>query len=305
MCAGIRAARSMNRYIPAIDVLMRQNPRLKPVLLTLTVKNGEDLQERFEHLTRSFRTLLQRYRDFKKKGRGFNQFCKIDGGFYTTEYTYNEKTKQWHPHIHIFALINDWIDQEELAETWHDITEDSYIVDVRRVRKTKEHGYSKAVAEVCKYALKFSDLSLENTWEAFLVLKGKRLTGSFGSMHGIKIPDTATPDEMPKEELPYLAMLYHFVFGKISYYDLVSTRHVEPQSKDDEEELRRQEGRSTVADVVEGACGVAFGERTLTPRPTTTKYTSKRKHWQVHPPVRVLVRQRIKRWDGYWCVLRI
>ena len=57
----------MNRYIPAIDVLMRQNPRLKPVLLTLTVKNGEDLQERFEHLTRSFRTLLQRYRDFKKK----------------------------------------------------------------------------------------------------------------------------------------------------------------------------------------------------------------------------------------------
>ena len=312
MCAGIRAARSMNRYIQRIDVLMRQNPRLKPVLLTLTVKNGEDLQERFEHLTRSFRTLLQRYRDFKKKGWGFNQFCKIDGGFYTTEYTYNEKTKQWHPHIHIFALINDWIDQEELAETWHDITHDSYIVDVRRVRKTKEHGYSKAVAEVCKYALKFSDLSLENTWEAFLVLKGKRLTGSFGSMHGIKIPDTATPDEMPKEELPYLAMLYHFVFGKISYYDLVTTRHVEPQANIDR--MSEEEGTTDrhdmreierVADVVEGACGVAFGERTLTPRPTTTKYTSKRKHWQVHPPVRVLVRQRIKRWDGYWCVLRI
>ena len=114
-----------------------------------------------------------------------------------------KKTKQWHPHIHIFALINDWIDQEELAETWHDITHDSYIVDVRRVKKkTKEHGYSKAVAEVCKYALKFSDLSLENTWEAFLVLKGKRLTGSFGSMHGIKIPDTATPDEMPKRGTP-------------------------------------------------------------------------------------------------------
>ena len=110
---------------------------------------------------------LDRYRDYRKKGRGFNQFCKIDGGFYTTEYTYNEKTKEWHPHIHIFALLNEWIDQEELAETWHDITLDSYIVDIRRVKKTKEHGYSKAVAEVCKYALKFSDLSLENTWGAF------------------------------------------------------------------------------------------------------------------------------------------
>ena len=287
MCAGIRAARSMNRYIPAIDVLMRQNPRLKPVLLTLTVKNGEDLQERFEHLTRSFRTLLQRYRDFKKKGRGFNQFCKIDGGFYTTEYTYNEKTKQWHPHIHIFALINDWIDQEELAETWHDITEDSYIVDVRRVRKTKEHGYSKAVAEVCKYALKFSDLSLENTWEAFLVLKGKRLTGSFGSMHGIKIPDTATPDEMPKEELPYLAMLYHFVFGKKSYYDLVITRHVEPQVRTDEEKQKQQ-----ASALAQGEAVFVFQGR-------------KKQHWQVSPYIRVRVKHRIKRWDGYWCVLRI
>ena len=112
--------------------------------------------------------------DYKKKGWGFNQFCKIDGAFYTTEYTYNEKTKQWHPHIHIFALLNQWIDQEELAETWHDITLDSYIVDIRRVKKTKEHGYAKGVAEVCKYALKFSDLSMENTFHAFLTFERQK-----------------------------------------------------------------------------------------------------------------------------------
>ena len=82
--------------------------------------------------------------------------------------------------------------------------------------KPKAEGYSKAVAEVCKYALKFSDLSTENTWHAFLSLKGKRLTGSFGSMHGVKIPDTATPDDKPSEELPYMEMLYRFVFGKKS-----------------------------------------------------------------------------------------
>ena len=229
MCAGIRAARSMKRYLDRIHELMRDNPRLKPVLITLTVKNGEDLEERYNHLTSSFRTLLSRYRDYKKKGRGFNQFCKIDGAFYTTEYTYNDKTKQWHPHIHIFALLNEWIDQEELAETWHDITLDSYIVDIRRVKKTKEHGYSKAVAEVCKYALKFGDLSVENTWDAFLTLKGKRLTGSFGSMHGVKIPDKAT-DEMPLEELPYLEMFYRFVFDKKSYYNLEITKDVKPQT---------------------------------------------------------------------------
>ena len=227
MCAGIRAARSMNRYIQRIEELMRQNRNLKPVLITFTVKNGEDLEERYNHLTSSFRTLLQRYRDYKKKGWGFNQFCKIDGGFYTTEYTYNEKTKQWHPHIHIFALLNEWIDQEELAETWHDITLDSYIVDIRRVKKTKEHGYSKAVAEVCKYALKFSDLSMENTFHAFLTLKGKRLTGSFGSMHGLKI-EKAVPDEISKDDLPYLELLYRFVFGEKSYYNLEITKDVKP-----------------------------------------------------------------------------
>ncbi len=229
MCAGIRAARSMKRYLDRIHELMRQKRGLKPVLITLTVKNGEDLEERYNHLTSSFRTLLSRYRDYKKKGWGFNQFCKIDGAFYTTEYTYNDKTKQWHPHIHIFALLNEWIDQEELAETWHDITLDSYIVDIRRVKKTKEHGYSKAVAEVCKYALKFSDLSLENTWEAFLTLKGKRLTGSFGSMHGVKIPEKLI-DDMPLEELPYLEMFYRFVFDKKSYYNLEITKDVKPQT---------------------------------------------------------------------------
>ena len=228
MCAGVRAAKSMKRYLERIHELMSLNPRLKPVLITFTVKNGKDLDERFNHLMRSFRTLLDRYRDYRKKGWGYNQFCKIDGGFYTTEYTYNKSTCEWHPHIHIFALLNDWIDQEELQETWHEITHDSYIVDVRRVKKTKEHGYSKAVAEVCKYALKFSDLSLENTWEAFLTLKGKRLTGSFGSMYGLKIPKSNT-DELPLDDLPYLEMLYRFVFGTKSHYNLEITKDVKPR----------------------------------------------------------------------------
>ena len=56
---------------------MRQNRHLKPVLITLTVKNGSDLQERFKHLRASFRTLLDRYNDYKKKGRGLISFVKL------------------------------------------------------------------------------------------------------------------------------------------------------------------------------------------------------------------------------------
>ena len=62
-----------------------------------------------------------------------------------------------------------------------------------------------------------------------MTLKGKRLTGSFGSMYGVKIPEKL--DDMPLEELPYIEMFYRFVFGeKHSYYDLEITKDVKPQT---------------------------------------------------------------------------
>ena len=187
------------------------------------------------HLIKSLRTLIKRRQDYNKKGRGFNEFCKINGAMYSYENTYNEQTKEWHPHVHMFALLDDWIDQELLSETWHEITGDSFVVDIRKVKKTKQMGYAEAAAEVCKYALKFGDLSVENTWQAFKVLKGKRLSGAFGSLWGVKIPENLA-DEMPDDQdLPYLEMLYKFVYGKKSYYNLVSTRQVEPRAMSEEE----------------------------------------------------------------------
>ena len=62
--------------------------------------------------------------------------------------------------------------------------------------------------------MKFGDLSVEKTWEAFKVLKGKRLTGSFGLLWGVKIPETMmTICPMMKHSL-YMEMLYKFVYGK-------------------------------------------------------------------------------------------
>ena len=75
---------------------------------------------------------------------------------------------------------------------------------------------------------------MENTFHAFLTLKGKRLTGSFGSMHGLKI-EKAVPDEISKDDLPYLSCSIVLFFGERSYYDLSSTRHVEPRAMSEEE----------------------------------------------------------------------
>lgn len=308
-CAGIRASKAIQKYSERVDQVLSENPRLKPVMITFTVKNGVDLRERFTHLIKSFRTLIERRRDYIKKGRGFNEFCKINGAMYSYENTYNEKTNEWHPHIHVFALLDDWIDQDELSQYWQSITGDSMVVDIRRAKKQKDLGYSGAAAEVCKYALKFGDLSVEKTWEAFKVLKGKRLSGAFGSLWGVKIPENLA-DEMPDEnDLPYLEMLYKFVFGKQSYYDLTMTRHVEPQCKDrdnDEEEVATTDGggtgRSSVA--IKDGRGALRAERARTGA-LAPQHGRKKQHWQIPPVTRVRVRKRIRRWDGYLCVLHL
>ena len=303
-CAAIRASRAIQKYVERIDQVLQENRKLKPVLITLTVKNGSDLAERSEHLIKSFRTLLDRRRDYEKKGRGFNEFCKVQGAMYSYENTYNEKTVEWHPHIHMFALVDQWIDQQEFSEYWHSLTRDSMVVDVRRARKEKGHGYSKAAAEVCKYALKFGDLSVENTWEAFKVLKGKRLTGSFGLLWGVKIPENLA-DEMPDDQdLPYLEMLYKFVYGKNSHYDLAMTRMVEPQAKiermseeeatTDRHDMREIERVAKTADVR----GAAAAEGTQAVG-VDTKRGRKKQHWQVSPYTRVRTRTRIRQWDGF------
>ena len=177
------------------------------------------------------------------------------------------------------------------------------VVDVRRARKEKGHGYSKAAAEVCKYALKFGDLSVENTWEAFKVLKGKRLTGSFGLLWGVKIPENLA-DEMPDDQdLPYLEMLYKFVYGKNSHYDLAMTRVVEPQAKiermsEEEATTDRHDMREIERVAIKDGRGALRAERARIGA-SAPQHGRKKQHWQLSPVTRVRVRQRIRKWDGY------
>ena len=209
----------------------------------------------------------------------------------------------------MFALIEDWIDQEEFAEYWYNLTGDSIIVDIRRVKPKKGmkkfEALQEAISEVCKYALKFGDLSVQDTWQAFNVLKGKRLTGSFGLLWGVKIPENLA-DEMPDDQdLPYLEMLYKFVYGKNSHYDLAMTRIVEPQAKiermseeeatTDRHDMREIERGAKTDERGRGELDVRARNGSILTRPQRVR----KSHWQVSPYTRVRVRQRIRRWDGY------
>ena len=223
-CANIRAAKNLQKYLERFDLLTSENPGLKPAFLTLTIHHTaqHDLMERFQHLHKCWRKYQDRRRDWFKKNRGFNELCKVDGAVFSYEITKGKHG--WHPHIHILVLLTDWIDREQLSKEWLAITGDSKIVDIRRLKGKKRDDLIEAFCEIFKYTLKFSDLSLEDNFEAYENLKGKRLQGSFGSFWGVKVPEKDTDDLL--DALPYLEMLYRYT-GTAYTLETVCEKHAD------------------------------------------------------------------------------
>lgn len=205
LCAIRRGAKALGAYLNRWQVIQEQTPGLRPYLVTLTVKNGDDLVERQNHLTRSLKRLTDRRRFFNagKRGSPWTELCKAEGGVYTLEVT--NKGNGWHPHCHMIVLASSEPSQRLLSSEWHGITGDSMIVDVRPITG----DYSEGFMEVFKYAVKFSDLSLEDNWHAAQALKGKRLLNSFGLFRGVEIPDSLLDERL--DDLPYWDRFYRYI----------------------------------------------------------------------------------------------
>ena len=211
LCAIRRGAKALGAYLTRWEVIQAERPELKPYLLTLTVKNGPDLEERQAHLTRSLRKLMDRRRYFNAGTRGapWTELCKAQGAVYTLELT--NKGNGWHPHCHMIVLAASAPSQSALSAEWHKITGDSMIVDCRPITGDPTEGFM----EVFKYAVKFSDLSLQDNWEAAQVLKGKRLLNSFGLFRGVEIPESLLDE--PLDDLPYWDRFYRYIQGEYAF----------------------------------------------------------------------------------------
>lgn len=151
-------------------------------LLTLTLKSAETpLREQLDRLTKSFRRLRQ-VRDIRNA---------MQGGMYFLEVTLNQKTRQWHPHLHII-WEGTYLHHSIIREEWYNITGDSYIVDVRPI-KNSDH----AASYVAKYAGKAVSHHVwtdqERFEEAIASLRGKRTFQTYGSWS--KLDLSIDPDD--------------------------------------------------------------------------------------------------------------
>jgi hypothetical protein len=204
-CAIRRASKQIQAYLTKLKVLTSENSSQKLYMITLTVKNGDDLEERFEHLNSAIKT-LSKNRTRAKTGRHKTEFSKVNGAVGSYEFT--NRGNGWHPHAHIVALCDQAPDPFKLSDEWRKITKDSYIVDVRPI---DQDNLLKGFSEVFKYALKFSDLTYEQQIHAALTLQGRRLLFSMGSFRGVQVPDTLLDE--PLEDLPYIDLFYKYLSG--------------------------------------------------------------------------------------------
>lgn len=220
LCAIRRGGKMIENYNERVQFVVEQNPNLKAYMVTLTVKNGESLLERFNHLQQSLKKIIRQRQDYLKSPnkRKSNELCKANGAVYSIEFKRGKGSQEWHPHVHMVWLCESSPNQEQLSKEWHAMTGDSFIVDVRPLKNKKDtvSGFM----EVFKYALKFSELSLPDNWEAYNLLKGKKLVAAFGSLRGVKIPDKLTDEDLNS---PYIELFYSFC-GQSGYH-LTKTEH--------------------------------------------------------------------------------
>lgn len=254
LCAIRRAAKCVAVFSEKINhVTLGQE--YDTLLITLTIKNGSDLAERYDHLQGSFKKLLQKRKNALKAKPTQDTLLKhVSGAIYSYEITISDDG-EYHPHMHMIALVPKgvFIYQKRiikkkavsvavdlwsgLVEDWQEITGDSKIVDVRKIEN--EEDQISALVETFKYALKFSEMDVETQVACYLVLKSRRMIGSMGALFGVKLPENLNDELLPGEE-KYVDLVYQYS-GLNFGYQLITHSEVKFEVKSLQQRHSRRE----------------------------------------------------------------
>lgn len=198
-CAFFRGLRLAHRYQEKFWSVMHQGNRV-PVMLTFTVKDGSDLEERVQHL----RVSLKRYRDNdrKRRDRGEDrlEISKVLGMVGQIECKRGKNSGEWHPHFHAVGILSDYIDVDKFRDEWTKITGDSRQVRVSQITgdwgdKVQMMG---AFLECFKYPIKIGSLSYEDLWTAYCASFKRVMVIATGEFRGVRVPDGM--EESPEQD---------------------------------------------------------------------------------------------------------
>lgn len=212
-CAVRRSGKMNAAYLPKIESVAADNPKLIPAMVTITVKNGRDLAERIHHLKDTWKKMgSAKRRGSSSSDRNKNvEWNKVLGSLKAMEITINKKG-EWHPHYHIFVLLSDYIDQKKLSAEWQHWSGDSKIVGV-----TKCYGGIRAgLVEVLKYACKFSSMTPAQTLHTHECCTGHRMMDPQGILRGVPEPDI-DHDDIEGMSGPYRDFIAQWLAGSERY----------------------------------------------------------------------------------------
>ena len=202
LCPVCQRKLAMKRYHDMCDVMEKLKVRESQIsFITLTVKNvwGRELARTIESISNGW-------------GRWSRQkvFLNAEGWAKSLEITYNTKTKQWHPHLHIMVI---WKKKEspplawEISTTWQMACRLPYsvIIDIRDVYSNTGGGQASAALEACKYSLKTSSLLKDvpnEEWRALIyAIGGVRMVSYGGSIKKARAELKIRDEEIKEEKI--------------------------------------------------------------------------------------------------------
>ena len=153
-----------------------------PKMLTFTLKHSDEpLFIQVQRLYDCFKKIRQRVY-FKRN---------VTGGVWFFQLKLNLESQQWHPHIHCL-VAGKFIGPGKIQKLWHDITGDSFIVDVRPVKDLENVS-----SEVARYATSPADITrmtLEQSVDVYDATQGRRICGTWGNAKGMVLRPTPQED---------------------------------------------------------------------------------------------------------------
>jgi hypothetical protein len=169
-----------------------------------------------DHVWGSMARLVKRRNDYLRNPRRnrYTELAAVAGGTIAGETKRGQNSGLWHEHIHGMLLCERELDVDQLRAEWHELTGDSFMVDVRPFHYVRDGAPATAenlagdFVEVFKYAVKLQDLEFTDNWEAHRQLFGARMLRSFGCMYGVQMPENLLDDELEDEDLPYVDWFY-------------------------------------------------------------------------------------------------